>query len=74
MDFEALVEKARRHNAEFDAVDRKHGNKTPAEAGPRESMRCAIAALEAGIKMANWDCIAEALVMLYDADQSSGWS
>lgn len=69
MNVEKLLEKAKKTNAERDAIDRKAGAATPLDMGVREVMRVAIAALRAGMRTTSWDCVAEALVMLDQAEK-----
>jgi hypothetical protein len=62
--FDALMDAARRTNAERDQIDRQAGNSTPLETGPLGHITTIIAALRAGIRRQRWDCIAESLAML----------
>lgn len=62
--FERLMTAARRTNRERDEMDRKMGVATPLDVGPTETVRTAIAALEAGLKMRSLTAMAEAVAML----------
>lgn len=62
--FDDRVARARRTNAERDAIDRAVGTATPAEAGHWESIATAASAVAAGLQTDDWDCVAEAFVLL----------
>jgi hypothetical protein len=66
MDAKALIRKAESTNAERDRMDRANGF-APPSAGPLDvELRTICAALEAGLRTEDWDCVAEGLVMLRD--------
>lgn len=65
---EALLRKATKKNAEFDAIDAAHGNPTPAECGPVEQLRTAITAILAGMETEDWDCVAEGVLFVAEAE------
>lgn len=66
MTFNERIEKARQHNAAFDAIDRKHGNRTPAEAGPTQLFNTGMEAIKAGVSCEDLDMVAEGYIMLLD--------
>ena len=55
---------ASRTNVERDAIERASGLATPHDNGDAALMRTAIDALQAGLKMEDWSCVAEAADML----------
>ena len=63
-----LLDAARQHNTEFDAIDRAHGLATPADAGLLEVIRVVIQAAISGMEREDWPCVAEGVVMLQDAE------
>lgn len=64
--FYKLIMKARKTNAQRDAIERRHGFAAP-ESTPDDILFNTIRlAFEAGLKRRNWDCIAEGYVMLID--------
>lgn len=65
-DYEKLMVAARHANAEMDAVDLAAGWATPAAGGPRMLLATAMSAIEAGIRTADWACVAEGQVMLQE--------
>lgn len=58
------IEKARKTIARMDKVDHEYGYATPKEIGLVEAVRVAMCAIEAGIALKDWDCVAEGYVML----------
>lgn len=63
---EKLMTDARRVNAQRNADERKLGFATPHD-GPIEMLIATAAeAIEAGIKIGDWTCVAEGLAMLLD--------
>ena len=67
MNYEELILKAKAANLKRDTVDRQSGYAAPGDRGLAPHLEVASAAIEAGIRMGDWDCIAEGLVMLHDA-------
>lgn len=70
-----LLEKARKHNDNFDAIDREHDYPTPSECEFDSFLRTAISAICAGLDLlaandldGGKDCIAEGLCMVQDAE------
>ena len=59
-----LMGAARMRNATRDELDRSEGFVAPSDLPPLETVRTAMAAIEAGIRMVDWTCIAEAQAML----------
>lgn len=66
MDYDKLMAQARATNAERDRIDREQGNATPLEAGPEAHIGTIAAAIEAGIRTGDWNCIAEAQAMILE--------
>ena len=64
MNAKMLIENAKKRVAEFDAIDANSGFATPQEVGLREVIHVCLAALATGINTDNWDCVADAFVML----------
>lgn len=58
------IDKARKTIARMDKSDHENGYATPVEVGPVETVRTAMCAIEAGIALKDWDCVAEGYVML----------
>lgn len=54
---------AYKRNADMDAADRQNGFATPADR-PESIIPTAMAALEAGIEIEDWGCVADAYVLL----------
>jgi len=71
LDYDALMVKAQKTNRDRDASDRTSGNGAPADHGMRALFNTAITAIEAGIKRANWDAVAEGLVMLHEVQDKT---
>jgi len=67
MDYEKLMKKARKKNAQFDQVDAGHGHASPQESGLLIWLDTAEAAIQCGIKIGDWATVAEGLAMLQDA-------
>lgn len=64
MKYETLMAKARRTNAKRDQDEREVGFAAPSDCTPDLQLRTAMMAIQAGIEMDDWDCIAEAQAML----------
>lgn len=62
--FKRLLGRARKTNQDRDKIDHDNGSGTPADFGPAEVIRTALAAIKAGILTDNKDCLAEAYAML----------
>jgi hypothetical protein len=60
----ALLSAARAENNARDKIDRAHGMAPPAACGPKEIVRTAMSAMEAGYASDDWKCVAEAYAML----------
>jgi hypothetical protein len=65
-EFDRLIAKARKTNIRRDMIERDHGFASPAESPPTAFLRTVVGALEAGLRLGDNDCIAEALVMCQD--------
>ena len=64
-----IIERARKTNRERDAIDRKsdfNNYKAPPDLKLNEYFDIAMEAIRAGIKVKDWNCIAEAYVMMED--------
>lgn len=66
MTFEQRMAKARATNAQRDATERRVGFANPQHCDTATWAATIEAAIEAGIKMSDWDCVAEGLAMLND--------
>jgi hypothetical protein len=64
MTFEERIQKAKKHNEVFDAIGKKHGNCTPAEAGPDACFSCGMEAIKAGLVREDIDMVAEGYLLL----------
>jgi hypothetical protein len=64
--FDQLMESARRRVKEFDELDSCWGYTIPRDAGAKEVLNTAIAALNAGITSRSMDPVADAIIMLED--------
>lgn len=67
MNYAALMQKARKTNAQRDEADRNLGFATPFDLGVSECVKTAMEAIRAGIENEDWDFVAEAQVILEDA-------
>jgi len=67
MNYEELIAKAKATNLERDIIDRQSGYTAPSDRGLIPHLEVVSAAIEAGIRMDDWNCVAEGLVMLQDA-------
>lgn len=68
MDYNKIMQKARKINAKRDAIDRKAGFGAPPD-GPLDLyIRTAMGAINAGISLEDWDCIAEGQAMLEEIE------
>lgn len=65
-EFNELMAAAAKRNQDRDQIERLSGFAAPADAGPLLWLRTIDVALEAGIRGADWDCVAEGLDMLRD--------
>jgi hypothetical protein len=67
--YRRLLAKARQTNARRDADDREGGKAgAPGDCPLDLHLRTAISALAAGMDAGDWDCVAEGLAMLQDAE------
>lgn len=66
MNYQQLIEKARRANKQRDQLDRRNGFAAPNDGPIGMLFATAFAAIEAGITTEDWSAIAEGLVMLQD--------
>lgn len=64
MNYEDLMSKARSTNANRDESERKSGYPAESDLPPSMQLRTAMMAIEAGIKLEDWGCVAEAQAML----------
>jgi len=69
MDYDKLMDEARKQNVEFDAIDRKSPFASPHERSPKVHLITAMAAIECGIKTDDWSCVAEGQAMLEQLDE-----
>jgi hypothetical protein len=63
-----LVLKARETNAERDKIERANGWAAPADTLPIDELRTGLAAISAGMAMADWTAVAEGFVMIQHAE------
>lgn len=61
--FEDAIVAARKRSAAMDEIDRRNGFSTPTEV-PASLVPTAMSALEAAISVGDWDCVADAYVLL----------
>jgi hypothetical protein len=60
-----LINRARKTNAAYDAIDRLNGKAPPGECGDLETFLCTVAAaIFAGMNRQDWNCVAEGWAML----------
>ena len=64
MDYEKIMRRARRVNAKRDRDERKAGFAAPSDGPLSQQIRTAMSAIEAGIRVKDWNCIAEGQAML----------
>lgn len=64
MDYKSLMERARETNIERDTHDHHYGFASPSDIPPRFTLRTAMAAIECGISIDDWNCVAEGQAML----------
>jgi hypothetical protein len=64
LNYEELMQKARKTNAERDEIDRKAGFATPGDGASILLLRTAMSAIETGIVTNDWNSVAEGLAML----------
>jgi len=64
MTFEERIQKAKKHNEVFDAIGKKHGHLTPAEAGSDSCFSCGMEAIKAGLVKEDLDMVAEGYLLL----------
>ena len=72
-EFALLIEKATGTNARRDVEDRSAGFAAPADSSRDALLRTAVSAIECAIRVQDWDCAAEGLVMLADACDYHPW-
>lgn len=60
----AMVIAGHERNTKRDAIERSNGFATPADSDDGELARTAALALECGLKLDDWDFVAEAVAML----------
>jgi len=63
-----LVQKAVDRNAERDRIERQANFATPADGGVSSLLRTSISAIVSGIETDDWDCVAEGLVFVMQAE------
>lgn len=66
MDFDKLMAKARATNASRDAAERSFGWAAPPDISPEMHLATAASAIECGIRVKDWECVAEGLAMIQD--------
>lgn len=64
MDYQKLMDNARKTNLELDQGEESVGLLSERKAHPFVNIRTAMMAIEAGIKVGDWSCIAEAQALL----------
>lgn len=64
MDYQKLMDNARKTNLELDQEEESVGLLSERKAHPFVNIRTAMMAIEAGIKVGDWSCIAEAQALL----------
>lgn len=64
MKYNELMERARKTNAKRDKDERKAGFAANSVFAPDLQLRTAMSAIQAGIAVEDWNCIAEAQAML----------
>lgn len=76
MDYQKLMDDARKTNLERDQGEESVGLLSERKAHPFVNIRTAMMAIETGIKVADWSCVAEAQALLEMAmgkiNQTSG--
>jgi len=65
---EAKLNRARKINRGRDALDRKSGAAAPGDCPLEAHLRTILEALKVGFDAQNWDCVAEGIAMLEDAE------
>jgi hypothetical protein len=63
-----LLRKARNVNRSRDAIERNHGHAAPGDCPLGVHLRTILEALMAGLEMQDWNCVAEGVAMLQDAE------
>ncbi len=71
--FNAVIATARATNRRRDEIEHAAGLAAPGEGDQAMALRTVVCALEAGLRTQDWDCIAEALVMLADTSDYHPW-
>lgn len=61
-----IIKKAEKTNAERDAIDKDCGLACPGELSPHQLLRTVGIAIQTGLKLKDWDDVAEGYVMLRD--------
>jgi hypothetical protein len=64
MNYQELMAQARKTNKERDQDERAVGFQAASDGTPDLQLRTAMSAIECGIKIEDWSCIAEAQAML----------
>jgi len=64
MDYETLMQDARKTNAMLDKIDRLHGLAAPADCSIGIQIDTAMGAIRAGIDTDDWACVAEGQAIL----------
>lgn len=64
--FDAIMERARQTNRHRDAIAKSCHNPVPRECGPAVYVAAAMEAVETGVRVRDWDAVAEGLAMLED--------
>jgi len=67
--YRSIVKQARETNRVRDVIDRSNGFGAPCDQSTHIQIRTVIAAIDAGLRLRNWDCIAEGFVMLDDIEK-----
>ncbi len=63
-DYDRIMEKARKTNAERGEADKESGFANPGETPPSSHIETAMAAIEAGIRTSDWNAVAEGQAMI----------
>lgn len=64
MNYNELMTKARKTNAKRDKDEREVGFMAASDGTPEDQLRTAMCAIQCGIVINDWECIAEAQAML----------
>jgi hypothetical protein len=65
-EFADIMERARQTNRHRDAIAKSCRSQVPRECGPAMYLAAAMEAVETGVRVTDWDSVAEGLAMLED--------